>query len=252
MQIGGVEVGSGTRVRLRPSHRADAHDLFYAGRLATVKGVFNDVDGERHLAVALDDDPAASELDWQGRYLYFHPDEVEVVAETNAGADTPRVLVAGIGNIFLGDDGFGVEVVKHIDTSGLPDTVSVADFGIRGVHLSYELLDGYDALVLIDAMPLGEPPGTVVVFEPDVDAVDPSSVEAHSMSPAVVLGLLAGLGGQVPRVVVVGCQPLSIDEGIGLSDAVASAVAPAAETVRHVLDDLCSTNILSGAKEYQS
>ena len=77
--IGGVEVGSGTRVRLHPSHRADAHDLFYDGRLATVKGVFNDVDGDQHLAVALDDDPAADVLEWQGRFLYFHPDEVEVV-----------------------------------------------------------------------------------------------------------------------------------------------------------------------------
>ncbi len=78
-RIGGVEVGSGTRVRLHPSHRADAHDLFYDGRLATVKGVFNDVDGDQHLAVALDDDPAADVLEWQGRFLYFHPDEVEVV-----------------------------------------------------------------------------------------------------------------------------------------------------------------------------
>ncbi len=77
--IGGVEVGSGTRVRLRPSHRADAHDLFYDGRLATVKGVFNDVDGDQHVAVALDDDPAADMLEWQGRFLYFHPDEVEIV-----------------------------------------------------------------------------------------------------------------------------------------------------------------------------
>ena len=89
-----------------------------------------------------------------------------------------NVLVAGIGNIFLGDDAFGVEVVKHIDTASLPaevqDSVKVADFGIRGVHLAYELLDGYDALVLIDAMPLDEPPGTVVTFEPDVDAIDPA------------------------------------------------------------------------------
>lgn len=241
MRIGTVDVGNGTRVRLRPSHRADAHDLFYAGRLATVKGVFNDVDGERHLAVALDDDPAADMLEWQGRFLYFHPDEVEVLQETA----TRRVLVAGIGNIFLGDDGFGVEVVNHIDTSDLPAGVTVADYGIRGVHLSYELLDGYDALVLIDAMPLGEPPGTVVIFEPDVDSVDPTSVDAHSMSPAVVLGLLAGLGGRVPRVVVVGCQPLTVDEGLGLSEPVASAVVPAAEIVRHVLDDI----LLNAPKE---
>ena len=79
MLIAGVEVGTGTHVRLKPSRRADAHDLFYAGRLATVKGVFNDVDGDQHVAVALDDDPAADMFEWQGRFLYFHPDEIEVV-----------------------------------------------------------------------------------------------------------------------------------------------------------------------------
>ena len=78
--IGGVDVAAGTKVRLHPSRRADAHDLFYAGQLAVVKGVFRDVDGEQHVAVALDDDLVARELEWQGRYLYFHPDEVEVVA----------------------------------------------------------------------------------------------------------------------------------------------------------------------------
>jgi hypothetical protein len=80
MRIGGVEVGAGTHVRLKPSRRADAHDLFYAGLLATVKGVFNDVDGDKHVAVVLDDDPASDMLEWQGRFLYFHPDEIEVVA----------------------------------------------------------------------------------------------------------------------------------------------------------------------------
>jgi hypothetical protein len=79
MRISGVEVGSGTRVRLKPSRRADAHDLFYAGKLATVKGIFNDVDGAQHVAVAIDDDPAADMLEWQGRFLYFHPDEIEVL-----------------------------------------------------------------------------------------------------------------------------------------------------------------------------
>ena len=237
MRIAGVVVGSGTRVRLKPSRRADAHDLFYAGRLATVKGVFNDVDGAQHLAVVLDDDPASDMLEWQGRFLYFHPDEIEVLTDTS----TQRVLVAGIGNIFLGDDGFGVEVVKHIDSSDLPTGTTVTDFGIRGVHLAYELLEGYDALVLIDAMPLGEPPGTVAIFEPDIDDIDPAGVDAHSMNPAVVLGLLAGLGGNVPKVVIVGCQPLTLDEGIGLSEPVAAAVIPAAETVRRVLTDMYST-----------
>ena len=155
-----------------------------------------------------------------------------------------NVLVAGIGNIFLSDDGFGVEVVKHIDPTRLPEDVrkdvTVSDFGIRGVHLSYELLNGYDALVLIDAMPLGEAPGTVVTFEPDIESIDATSVDAHSMSPAVVLGLLAGMGADLPHVVVVGCQPLTVDEGMGLSDAVMAAVAPAAEAVLQVVQEIYS------------
>ncbi len=159
-----------------------------------------------------------------------------------------KILIAGIGNIFLSDDGFGVEVVKHIDATSLPHGVTIADFGIRGVHLAYELLDGYDALVLIDAMPLGEPPGTLVVFEPDVESVEATNVDAHSMSPAVVLGLLAGLGGRVPRVVIVGCQPLTVEEGLGLSEPVSSAVTPATGTVRRVLVDILST----APKELQS
>jgi len=163
-----------------------------------------------------------------------------------------KVLVAGIGNIFLGDDGFGVEVVKHIDTWSLPDavrnSVTIGDFGIRGVHLSYELLNDYDALVLIDAMPLGEAPGTVVTFEPDIESVDPASADAHSMNPAIVLGLLANMGGRVPRVVIVGCQPMTTEEGIGLSEPVLAAVAPAVATVRQVLTDIHSTT----QKELQS
>ena len=130
----------------------------------------------------------------------------------------------------------------------MPAGTTVADFGIRGIHLAFELLNGYDALVLIDAMPLGERPGTVVTFAPDVESIDPTSADAHSMSPAVVLGLLAGMGGDLPRVVVVGCQPLTLAEGIGLSEPVSAAVAPAVETVHHVLADLYST----AEKELQS
>lgn len=152
-----------------------------------------------------------------------------------------NVLVAGIGNVFLGDDGFGVEVVKHIHADSVPAGTTIADFGIRGVHLAYELLDGYDALVLVDAMPLNEPPGTVAIFEPDIDSIDPAGVDAHSMSPAVVLGLLAGMGGHVPRVVVVGCEPLTLSEGMSLSEPVSAAVTPAVETIRRVLSDIYST-----------
>ncbi len=149
-----------------------------------------------------------------------------------------NTLVAGIGNIFLSDDGFGVEVVKHIGPSSVPDGVMVVDFGIRGVHLSYELLEGYDALVLIDAMPMGELPGTVAIFEPDIDAIDSNGMDAHTMNPAVVLGLLASMGGQIPKVLIVGCEPLTVEEGMGLSDPVTAAVHPAVAAVYKVLGDL--------------
>jgi hydrogenase maturation protease len=158
-----------------------------------------------------------------------------------------KVLVAGIGNIFLGDDGFGVEVANRMAPLPQPDGVVVADFGIRGVHLAYELLGGYDALVLIDAVPIGEPPGTLAVIEPEIaeliagdDDIAPA-MDAHSMNPAVVLGMLAGLGGEVGRVVIVGCQPEVIEEGIGLSAPVTAAIDRAITAVTEVVIELCGT-----------
>jgi hydrogenase maturation protease len=154
------------------------------------------------------------------------------------------VLVAGIGNIFLSDDGFGVEVANRLAGESLPPGVSVADFGIRGVHLAYELLEGYDGLVLIDAMPMGEAPGTLAVIEPEADGGRPSGdeqagvVDAHNMSPDVVLATLAHLGGKVERIYVVGCQPATLSEGIGLSPSVAAAVDGAAELCRQLVADI--------------
>ena len=154
-----------------------------------------------------------------------------------------KVLVAGIGNIFLGDDGFGVEVAQPLGRPRVPAGVRVGDFGIRGVHLAYELLDGYDALVLVDARADGEPPGTVAVLEPDMaragaDSDASAAVDAHSMNPAVVLDMLAGDGRRVDRVLVVGCQPAVLDEGIGLSPPVAAAVDRAVEAVLDALAEL--------------
>jgi hydrogenase maturation protease len=155
-----------------------------------------------------------------------------------------RVLVAGIGNIFLGDDGFGVEVVRRMADLRLTDVV-IADYGIRGVHLALELLDGYDVLVLVDALPMGEPPGTVAIVEPEVlasaDGNGPGPVmDAHSMSPAAVLDLLGSMGGNVGRVLVVGCEPLVIEEGMGLSAPVAEAVDAGVAAVRELLADIRS------------
>src|SRR3984957_18605891 len=119
---------------------------------------------------------------------------------------TRRVLVAGIGNIFQSDDAFGIEVASALAGWTLPPGVRVEDFGIRGVHLAYELLEGYDALVMIDAVPMGEPPGTLAVIEPELDSAETSGgggvpvVDAHTMNPDVVLATLRHLGGSVERI----------------------------------------------------
>jgi hydrogenase maturation protease len=148
-----------------------------------------------------------------------------------------RVLVAGIGNVFLGDDGFGVEVVRRIDPAGLPECVDVADYGIRGVHLAYDLLDGrHSTLVLVDAVPLDDAPGTLALLEADPAADEPEVgvPDAHGMHPQAVLQLLRSLGGHVDRVLVVGCRPAVVDERMGLSDVVAAAVDDAVRLVTEV------------------
>lgn len=148
-----------------------------------------------------------------------------------------RVLVAGIGNVFLGDDGFGPAVVERVQRDRLPAAVDVADFGIAGVHLAYELLDGrYGCVVLVDAVPMGERPGTLAVLE--ADAGEPGSpaarVDAHSMAPTSVLSTLAALGGTVERVLVVGCEPCSLDLGMSLSEPVGAVLERAARLVEEV------------------
>lgn len=146
-----------------------------------------------------------------------------------------RTLVAGIGNIFNGDDGFGVAVAQRLAARSWPDDVHVEDYGIRGVHLAYALLDGFDLVILIDAMRRGDEAGTVVVLEPEVDASTAPPLDAHRMDPQAVLGMVAELGGVVGRVLVVGCEPACIDEGIRLSPAVDAAVDRAAQLVEELV-----------------
>ncbi len=146
-----------------------------------------------------------------------------------------RTLVAGVGNIFLSDDGFGVEVANRLATRSLPEDVVVADFGIRGVHLAYELLDGYDTLILVDALPLDEAPGTLAVFRPESDRDARGVVDAHDLDPAGVLAALRELGGRLDSCLIVGCQPATLEEGIGLSAPVEGAVTFAVERVLQLL-----------------
>jgi hydrogenase maturation protease len=155
-----------------------------------------------------------------------------------------KALVAGIGNIFFADDGFGVEVARRLEACSVPPGTRVADYGIRSVHLAYELLDGYELLVIVDAVPMGQPPGTVALIEVDVDDVESTghvAIDAHTMTPTAVLGTLARLGGGVDRVLVVGCEPAVIEEAIGLSEPVSAAVAAAVDIVLSVLADAGAT-----------
>lgn len=161
-----------------------------------------------------------------------------------------RVLVAGIGNIFLRDDGFGPEVLRAIAQRELPPGVRAVDFGIRGVHLAYELLDGWEALVLVDAVPNRGAPGTVRAFEvDDPDAFGAGEFDAHSMDPGAVLASLKSLGGTLPRTVVVGCQVEDTDEGIGLTPVVAGAVGTAVDTVFEVLATVLGVSVAGATKE---
>ena len=151
-----------------------------------------------------------------------------------------KTLVAGIGNVFFGDDGFGVEVAARLAAEPLGDSVRVLDAGIRARHLAYELLDGgYDTAILVDAVARGGAPGTVYVIEPESDGVtgvaERQVVDAHSMTPDTVLTFLRQLGGTRARIVIVGCEPAAMDEGIGLSPPVAGAVDEAVALVRGLL-----------------
>jgi hydrogenase maturation protease len=162
---------------------------------------------------------------------------------------TGRMLIAGIGNIFLGDDGFGPEVAKRLAAASLPGWVRVADYGISGMHLAYDLADGYDAAILIDAAPRGDKPGSVSVLDVAAEhrlaaehrpgdgradeAIGASRLfDAHGMQPDVVLGVLDMLGEAGPaRILVVGCEPASVDYGMELSEPVATAVDEAVQVV---------------------
>jgi hydrogenase maturation protease len=148
-----------------------------------------------------------------------------------------KVLVACVGNIFLGDDGFGVEVAQQLAKSRLPEHVVVKDFGIRSYDLAYALMERWDLTILVDALPHGGKPGTVYVIEPDTASTVDSeaSLDAHSMNPVSAMRLVNALGGKPGRMLVVGCEPekLDADDGgqFGLSDPVKAAISEAVSVI---------------------
>ena len=155
-----------------------------------------------------------------------------------------RILIAGIGNIFLGDDAFGVEVVKELTGSELPEGVDVVDFGIRGYDLAYAIMEGYAATVLVDTTARGNAPGTLYLIEPDREELAELTAEVpdgHSLGPVQVLRLVQSSGGKIAQLYLVGCEPAALeteDGEIGLSEPVRAAVPHAVEMIRTVVNDL--------------
>ena len=163
---------------------------------------------------------------------------------------TGRMLIAGVGNIFLGDDGFGVEVAGRLATADLPDWVRVADYGTSGLHLAYDLAEGYETTILVDATPRGDRPGTVYVMELEAGQAGapfgrPGAeggrarviplFDGHGMQPDAVLAMLDLLGADAGRVLLVGCEPASTEPGMGLSAPVAVAVEEAVRIVHDLV-----------------
>ena len=248
----GGELRAGSRVRLHPRRRGgDIFDLALAGRSAVVEAIEQHVDGEVTLAVVVEDDPGRDlGLARQpGHRFFFSPEEVERLDDAPPGSGpappgSGRVLVAGIGNVFLGDDGFGVALADRLSRRELPASVEVVDYGIRGMDLAFAMQEGYHAVVLLDATPRGEPPGTLYVIEADPEPGEPE-LDTHGMDPVKVLGMVSALGGSPPRTLVVGCEPQTRMRGdeeevvAQLSEPVRAALDPAVRLVESLLADIC-------------
>jgi hydrogenase maturation protease len=164
----------------------------------------------------------------------------------------PRLLIAGVGNIFLGDDAFGVEVAQRLSRRPLPEEVRVVDFGIRGLDLTYALVDGYEFVILVDAVPRGGAPGTLYVLEADLAGqAEPPDVgallEMHRLDPAKVLRLAAAMGAKVERLLVVGCEPAAIGDEEEMHDGLSDPVRGAVERALPLIEEL-ALRLLHGEK----
>src|SRR5271163_675370 len=252
LSIAGVEVKPGHRVRLHPGKRGDVMDIALDGKTAMIESIEQDYEGKFHVCVVADDDPGRDIgiMRQPGHRFFFDPEEVEPLpmdeSEQDAKAQTPSILIAGIGNIFLGDDAFGVEVTQRLASHKFPGRVKVIDFGIRGFDLAYALLDGSDVTILVDACPRGGKPGNLYVIEPDLNELDApgtaqTSVDAHSMNPMNVIRMAKSMGGELKRILLVGCEPATLgpEEGqMGLSEPVAAAVNEAEAVIESLIEKI--------------
>jgi hydrogenase maturation protease len=237
-------------------------DLALKGQIATVEGIEEDYEGKCHVCVVLDDDPGRDLgfMRQPGHRFFFDPAEVEPLPpdeeEQQPHGTKVRVLIAGIGNIFLGDDGFGVEVARRLANCELAAEVRVVDFGIRGLDLVYALQDGYETTILVDAFPHGKAPGTVSVVEPNLNDLESSSeqsgfIEPHGMNPMNVLRMARAMQAPLEHILLIGCEPayLGGDDGhMGLSEPVEAAVNEAVKKVQSLVARILDGNPL-GARD---
>ena len=164
-----------------------------------------------------------------------------------------RVLIAGIGNIFFGDDGFGVEVAQRLAREPLPDGVTVVDIGIRALHLAFALLDRPGLLLLVDAVRRGGPPGTVYVIKPAPGGGDGASIpDAHAMNLETVVAAVRSLGGEAPPILLVGCEPAFVGERMGLTPAVERAVPHATALIWKLIVEELGKAAVGAAEESRS
>jgi hydrogenase maturation protease len=248
VEIQGVQLRRGDRVRLRPKAGGDVFDIALNGKIASIESIEQDYEGKLHVCVVLEDDPGRDIglMRQPGHRFFFATSEVEPVSKDEQALTAPvkQILIACIGNIFLADDGFGVEVAARLEQLTFPPGVRVADFGIRGFDLAYALMEGYESTILVDAFPGEGEPGTLFVIEPDLAGLNSSRnsaglVEPHSMNPLNVLRMATGMGGELKRVLLVGCVPATLgpEEGeMGLSEPVAAAVDEAVKLVQSLVN----------------
>ena len=258
VEVEGTQVRAGSVVRLAPRQTgSDIFEVALDGRTALVHEVLEDYEGRVQLAVTVTDDPGQDlgAMRRPGHRFFFAVDEVQPLARATLAGAPPRtrVLVAGIGNVFLGDDGWGVALAGRLVARALPPGVDVADFGIRGMDLAYAMQDGYDAVVFLDATPRGEAPGTLYVIEPELDEIE-MTVDAHGMDPLKVLALARTLGAEsLPRTLIVGCEPQTRmsaeDERIvaQLTEPVRASLDGAVTLVEELLLDLTTAKQTEGS-----
>jgi hydrogenase maturation protease len=253
LEIQGVPVACGDFVRLRPIAGGDIFDLALRGKTAVVESIQQDYEGHLHVCVVVDEDPGRDIglMRQPAHRFFFNPSELEPIAKEEAMQikETKKILIAGIGNIFLADDGFGVEVALRLARQSFPSGIRVTEFGIRGFDLAYALMEGYETTILVDAYPGEGQPGALFVVEPDLKDLDSpetqqSFIEPHAMNPLNVLRMASTMGGDLKRVLVVGCVPATLgpEEGqLGLSGPVAAAIDDAVKLI-----DSLVTRILAG------